>query len=165
MNTECTVPLHAGEENSRSSSRIGLHSSKSFEEMGRRLGDFFRGSNMYNLWTFAETGTFVPRVEVAEDEGSIRVDAELPGIDEKDIDITLTGDTLTIKGEKRVNLERSSEEFFCTERTYGTFSRKIQIPREVDLDRVEANYRNGVLHISLPKLEGHKIPRKVEVRY
>jgi HSP20 family protein len=131
--------------------------------MGRRFGDFFRGSNAYNLWPFADTETFVPRVEVVEDENSIRVDAELPGIDEKDIDITLTSDTLTIKGEKKEAQDRSSEAVFCTERAYGTFSRVISIPRMVDMDRVEARYRNGVLHISLPKLESHKISRRVEV--
>jgi len=165
MNTTCEVPLHAEHDNSRRDARVGLLSSTSFEEMGRRLGDFFRSSNVYNLWPFADIGTFVPKVEIAEDEGFIRVDAELPGIDEKDIDITLTGDTLTIKGEKRENLNRSREELFCSERSYGTFSRKIPIPRVVDLDRVEASYHNGVLHINLPKLEGQNISRKVEVHY
>jgi HSP20 family protein len=164
MNTTCTVPLQA-EQGNIHSNRTGLFRPRAFEELGRRLGDFFRGSNFYSLWTFADLETFVPKVEIAEDESSIRVDAELPGIDEKDIDITLTTDTLTIRGEKREHTEGKNEEIFCTERSYGTFSRMIPLSKVVDMERVEASYRNGVLHISLPKLGSERVYRKVEVQH
>ena len=168
MFTNCSVPLRHGQKDIGSTHARGSLYSRSFEDMGRVLSDFFRGANRFSLWPFSEVesyGSFSPRVEVAEDEKYIHVDAELPGIDEKDIDITLTGRTLTIKGEKKEELaHQEDEEIYCTERSYGSFSRVISIPKDVDMDKVDASYRNGVLHVSLLKLESGKSYRKVEVR-
>jgi HSP20 family protein len=168
MYTTCSVPLRGEHKNIGLSRGRSVFSGRSFEEMGRVLSDFFRGVNKYSLWQFSEGesyGSFSPRVEVAEDERYIHVDAEIPGIDEKDIDITLTSDTLTIRGEKKEDLShKEEEEIHCTERYFGSFSRVISIPKDVDMDKVDASYHNGVLHISLPKIEGGRSFRKVEVR-
>jgi HSP20 family protein len=163
MYTSCAVPSRR--ELQKNVSMGPLRSS--LDEMSRVLGDFFRGENRYSLWPFSNVssfGSFSPRVEIIEDDSHIRVDAEIPGIDEKDIDITLTSDAITIRGEKKTELEHSEESVYCSERSYGSFSRVIAIPKGVDPERVDASYHNGVLHISLAKLEGGKGMKKIQVR-
>jgi HSP20 family protein len=115
------------------------------------LDEFFRG---FDLAPFGEgaAGQFTPRVDVTESNQEIRVTAELPGLDEKDIDVSLTRDVLTIRGEKKSEKEDKGENYYRMERSYGSFQRAIPLPAEVvDSDNVDANYRNGVLTISLPK--------------
>ena len=141
--------------------------SGSFENMSRVLRDFFRGNSRYSLWPFSEVetyGSFTPQVEMTEDDKSILVTAELPGLDEKDIEISLTHDTLVLRGEKKEEIENNSGEIYCTERSYGSFTRILSIPRDVDPDRVEATFSKGVLHITLPKIEGGTAGRKIEIR-
>ena len=82
--------------------------------------------------------------------------AELPGIDPKDIDISLNEGVLTIKGEKRQEREEKEEGYHLVERSYGSFTRSIRLPREVQSDKINASYKNGVLRITLPKSEEAK---------
>jgi HSP20 family protein len=123
-------------------------------DMNRLFDDFFKGFGMLPLSEEEESyGVFAPQVNMMEDDKSIQVSAELPGLDENDIEISVTKDTLTIKGEKKEEREHREEETYYMERSFGRFSRVIPIPKNVDPDRAEASFKKGVLSITLPKLE------------
>ncbi|HON37997.1 MAG: Hsp20/alpha crystallin family protein [Desulfomonilia bacterium] len=135
-------------------------------EMNRLFDDFFKG---FGLRPFGEemeaAGAFYPQVDMTEDENSIYITAELPGIDEKDIDINLSRDSLTIKGEKREEREEKGKESYYMERSFGAFSRVIPIPVEVNPDKAEATFKKGVLNITLPKVEKEKKEqRKIKIK-
>ncbi|MCX5886891.1 MAG: Hsp20/alpha crystallin family protein [Proteobacteria bacterium] len=97
-----------------------------------------------------------PTMDITETKSDLIVKAELPGIDPKEIDISLTGDTLTIKGEKQQEKEEKEENYYRIERSYGIFSRTIKLPMSVQNDRIKASYQHGVLKITLPKSEEAK---------
>jgi HSP20 family protein len=108
---------------------------------------------------------WAPRLDVAENKDSVTVKAELPGVEAKDLDISVSGDVLTIKGEKRQEREEKDEHRHLVERSYGAFSRMVRLPAPVASDKVKATFKNGVLTIVLPKTEEAKrkaIPIKVE---
>jgi len=105
---------------------------------------------------------WAPSIEVFEKEDKLVVKAELPGMKEEDIDISVVGDTLTIKGERKAESEVKEEDYYCCERSYGSFSRSIAVPSSVDANKIEANYEDGVLEVSLPKAPEVK-PKKVTV--
>jgi HSP20 family protein len=100
-------------------------------------------------------GVLAPRVDVAEDDKAVTLTAELPGVTEKDIDVSLVGDQLTIKGEKRSEHEEKKEQeghvVHRTERSFGAFQRTITVPYKVDPNQVSADFKDGVLKITLPK--------------
>lgn len=115
------------------------------------LGDFFdRFFSDRPMEEFTE-GTWFPSVNVSETDGKIKVNAELPGLDSKDIDISVSDDILTIKGEKKEEKEESDEKYYHKERYVGSFQRSVRLPSDVQSDKVEANYKDGVLDITLPK--------------
>jgi HSP20 family protein len=101
-------------------------------------------------------------VDVAENENEIVLRAEVPGMKQEDIDIELTGDTLTLRGERKFENEDRKETFVRIERSYGRFQRSFTLGVPVQHDAVRASYRDGVLEIHLPKSEETK-PRKVQV--
>lgn len=109
---------------------------------------------------------FSPRVNVTEHEKAIEVTAELPGLDENDIDISLARDTLTIKGEKKREHEEQQANYYRSERVYGSFCRTIGLPAGVvEADKVEATFKNGVLTITLPKqAEAQAVSRRISVK-
>ncbi|RMH98913.1 MAG: Hsp20/alpha crystallin family protein [Calditrichaeota bacterium] len=120
-------------------------------EMDRLFDRFY---NEFGLTRWDEGwGEVFPRVDVKETDREVVVTAELPGIDEKDLDISVSDDVLTLRGEKREEREEREGNFYRMERSYGTFHRDIALPCEVDPDKVEAVYRKGVLTIHLPKKE------------
>ncbi len=91
------------------------------------------------------------------------VKAELPGVKKEDIDISIAGGVLTIKGEREVEEEVKDEDYYCCERFRGTFYRAIQLPTDVETEKIEANYADGILEITLPKVPEVK-PKKIEVK-
>lgn len=101
-------------------------------------------------------GEFMPRVDVRETDGEVRVSAELPGIDEKEVEISVDGDVLTIKGEKKEEKEEKGEEYYRLERTYGAFRRSVTLPCPVDVDKATASAAKGVLTVVLPKAAAAK---------
>jgi len=112
-------------------------------------------------------GSFMPKADVRENEKEIIVSVELPGMDEKDIDISLTKDALTIKGEKKETTEEKGENFYRLERSYGSFNRTIPFPVEVETRKTVAHFKKGVVTIVLPKsaktvAETKKIPVRSE---
>ncbi|MCL6582322.1 MAG: Hsp20/alpha crystallin family protein [bacterium] len=95
--------------------------------------------------------SFTPKLDIKETEKDIQVMAEIPGVDEKDIEVTLHNGRLTISGEKKSEIEDKKEGYHRIERTYGSFCRTIPLPDEIDEDKVEATYKKGVLKVVLPK--------------
>ncbi len=118
-------------------------------------------------WPAIDSGceTFVPRFEVAETDGQISVTAELPGIEEKDLDVSVSDGILCIKGEKRSDCEGDDKNRCFSERTYGVFQRAFSLPDGLDLDKIEAVFKNGILTITLPKDETKRQKtRKINVK-
>lgn len=121
------------------------------KEMDNLMENFFGGSK---AWPFeSRLGAFSPKVDVVENEKEIKVSAELPGMDEKDIELSLTKDSLTIRGEKKEEKEDKGKDYYRMERSYGSFVRTVPLPVEVDEDKVEASFKKGLLTVTLPKTE------------
>lgn len=114
------------------------------KEMNELLENFFgpRGAGPLS---------FSPKVDVSETDSEVKVTAELPGMEEKDIDIAVDGDVLTVKGEKKQEKEEKKEESYRLERSYGSFRRDIALPCKVAIDKVKATFAKGVLTVTLPK--------------
>ncbi len=119
-------------------------------EMDRLWDSFFEGKPRVRI------GEWFPSLDVAETKNDIVVKVELPGMDQKDIDISLSDGHLIIKGEKRQEKEEKEENYHFIERSYGTFTRSVQLPKEVKHDKISASYKNGVLKVVLPKSEEAK---------
>jgi len=116
------------------------------KEINRVFEDFSRGS----LSTFSGSEVS-PRIDIAETDGAVEVTAELPGIDEKDVEVVLRDDVLTIKGEKKSEKEEKKKDYHLVERSYGSFARSIRLPFEADSEAVKANFAKGVLKVSVAK--------------
>lgn len=99
------------------------------------------------------TLAWTPRLDVTETRDSVLIKAELPGLEAKDVDVALSGDTLTIKGEKKQEREEKDEYHHLVERAYGSFARMVRLPAPVAADKVKATFKNGVLTVTLPKTE------------
>ena len=112
---------------------------------------------------YRKDAPWLPKIDITENENGFEVRAEVPGIDKKDIDITLSEGLLTIRGEKKVENEEKNETYHRRESSYGSFSRSFQLSSEVENDGIEANYKAGVLRITLPKKEA-AAPKKIEVK-
>ncbi len=112
---------------------------------------------------FPIEGEWVPSVDVSETAKNIVVSAEIPGMDAKDIDVSLDGNVLTLRGERKQQKEEKEENFHRVERVYGSFFRSIQVPAEVDSSKVKASYKRGVLKITLPKVKKQE-SKKIEVK-
>ena len=114
---------------------------------------------------FAGRGALAPNIDIQETDTGIELTAELPGVDEKDVDVTLADKLLTIKGEKKSEREEKEEGRVMSERSYGAFQRSFSLPYEVDPDKIDARVEKGVLKVSLPKsaeLAGKT--RKIEIK-
>ncbi len=108
------------------------------------------------------TSSFVPPVDIYEDEHNITLKLEVPGIEQKDIDIRLENNTLTVRGERKFEKEEKEENFHRVERRYGSFFRAFTLPNTVDVDSVNADYEQGVLKIKLAKKAEAK-PKQIKV--
>lgn len=138
-----------------------------YDEFNQLFNEFFE-DNWVTPWTgrFGERlNEFTPRVNMTEREKEFEITAELPGMTEEDIDITLSRDVLTIKGEKKQETEDKGDNYYRMERSYGKFSRTIPLPDGVvDKENVDATFKNGVLTITLPKLEeAQQVSRRITV--
>jgi HSP20 family protein len=129
-------------------------------EMDRLWDDYF-GSGRRGLQPLQPE--FAPAVDVKETAEAVVVKAEVPGMDAKEINISVTGDVLTIKGEKKSEREEKEENYHLVERSYGSFSRSLTLPAAVDLDNIEAKYDQGVLTVTCPKKEEIK-PKAIEIK-
>jgi HSP20 family protein len=124
------------------------------EEMDKMFERFDQGN-----------GIVVPEVDVRENSASITVEAELPGVDEKDVSVTLANGVLTIKGEKKQGKEEKGEDFYRSERSYGAFQRSLRLPDTIDEAKVDAKFDKGVLTITAAKKpEAVKAERRIEIK-
>ena len=134
-----------------------------FDEMWNR---FSLAPFWFDDWfRFGESWSAIsPRVDVVQDDKEVRVSVELPGMDEKDFDISLSNDVLTIRGEKKAEKEEKGKNYYRMERAYGAFERRIPLPAEVDADKAEATYQRGVLTVVLPKIASTEKGTKITVK-
>ena len=150
-----------------------------FENLRReidRLFDDFDGGvwraplarSMFDIqpfWQRQASFAALPAVDVAETDKAYEITAELPGLDEKNVEVKVAGGVLTIKGEKQEEKEEKKKDYYLSERSYGSFQRSFQVPDGVDADKIEANFKNGVLTVTLPKsAEAQKAEKKIEVK-
>lgn len=128
-----------------------------FDSFFRDVEQTFRG---WPAWRGAPA--FVsPSVEVSETDDEVRVTAELPGLTEKDVEVSVDNDVLILRGEKKQEREEKKRSYHLVERAYGRFEREIPLPAGLDLDKVEAKFKNGVLTVVLPKTPEAKSQRRV----
>lgn len=122
-------------------------------EMNRLFDDVFRGfdARLPALGRLSSSGAGWPSVEIADSDNAIHITAEMPGLDDKDIELSLEDGVLTLKGEKRSETEDKDKRF--SERFYGRFERRIPLGAEIEEDSVRADFKNGVLTVTLPKTE------------
>lgn len=142
--------------------QVAVRKDDQFGEMHRQMqtmfDDFFQGFGAISPWgrngdSGLSGSLFYPRVDVSETSKEVKITADLPGMDEKDLDISLTREALTIKGERKTEREAKDKDFHRVERSYGSFQRVIPLPCAIDEKKVEASVKNGVLSITLPKSE------------
>lgn len=130
-------------------------------EVNRLFEDFFA----MNPHERAEWMTEYPQVDVRESDREVKLSAELPGMTDNDIEVLVSGDSLTIKGEKKEEKEDKKENYYRMERHYGSFRRVVQLPAEVKTEDAQATFKNGVLDIIIPKSEAaKKEKKKVEIK-
>jgi HSP20 family protein len=121
-------------------------------DMDRLFADFWRDEGrMFNMPEMFASRHLMPRVDEHEDEKGFHVEIELPGMDQKDVDITLADGMLTIRGEKKQEEEVKDKDFYRKERSFGSFRRVLPLPGDVDESKIKASFEKGVLMIDLPK--------------
>lgn len=132
-------------------------------EVNRLFDDLLRRHS--SLPASAEQrGPLMPSIDVSETDGEVRICAELPGVSEGDIDVSLDGDVLVIRGEKKFEREDDKENYHVVERSYGTFQRALRLPWAIDSEKVGADFSNGVLTVTLPKGVEPEKTRKIPIQ-
>lgn len=119
-----------------------------------------RGTGSDEDWALG--GSWAPAVDIYEQDGNIVLKAELPGVDAKDVDIRLENNVLTLRGERKLDNEVKRENYHRVERSYGSFTRSFTLPTVVDQEKIKADYRDGVLRVTLPKREEAK-PKQISI--
>jgi len=135
---------------------------REFSTLQDRMNRLFRDSFGEGREDALATSSFAPAVDVYEDEHNVTLKIEVPGIDEKDIDVRIENNTLTVHGERKFEKEEKEENFRRVERQYGSFTRSFTLPSAVDPEQVTANYDKGVLKIKLAKRAEAK-PKQIKV--
>ncbi len=130
------------------------------DRMSRLVDDSYRRQNDGDDWALG--GSWAPAVDIYEHEGTIVLKAELPGVDPKDVDVRVENNLLTLRGERKFDHEVKRESYHRVERSYGAFSRSFTLPNVVDTQNIKAEYRDGVLRMSLPKREEAK-PKQIQI--
>lgn len=139
-----------------------------FEEIERGFEDFFRrpfSMMMPSWWPVPKIPEVsAPAVDIFEDDGNVMVKAEMPGMTREELDVKIAGNVLTISGEKKKEEKVEKQNYYRMERSYGSFSRSFSLPSDVKTDRIKAQFRDGVLQITLPKTaEAMKKQKKVKI--
>lgn len=131
-----------------------------FRDLGRLEREM---RDMMGEWPWGEERVWGPAVDMIDRKDEILLRADLPGLDEKDIEVTVQDGALTIRGERKEEKEEKKEDYYYCERSYGTFARTLTLPTGVEADKVRATFRQGVLEVHLPKAREAK-GRKIEVK-
>ena len=141
--------------------RRGLNIFRPFAELGRLTGhreldpfaSMFRQLERGRFPNWQVDESFSPAVDIKETDKELIVSAEMPGMKKEDIKVEIDGDLLTLKGERSAETKKETDRYHITERSYGSFERSFQLPETVDSDKVQASYKDGVLHLNIPKQE------------
>lgn len=172
-NSEKKMPIQHEEKTSQHPATSDLW--RPFEKLRQQVDhlfeDFNRGSfptpfsrglfDAEPLWRRELIGRNVPAADISDKEKSYEITVELPGMDEKNIEVKLSNGSLIIKGEKKEDKEEKRKGYYLSERHYGSFERVFNIPKEVDADKIEASFSKGILTVSLPKKPEAMKPEKV----
>ena len=148
---------------------------QSFRNEMDRLFDRFSGSfgfpslrRMFDMdrpFSSTSLSFAAPAIDISEDEKSYKICAELPGLDARDVDLSVAGDTLVLKGEKRQEAERKETNYHFSERSYGAFQRAFELPASVDRDKISADFSKGILTINMPKTAAaQQQSKKIDVK-
>ncbi|MCS7205880.1 MAG: Hsp20/alpha crystallin family protein [Leptospiraceae bacterium] len=133
-----------------------------FDTLQKRMDELFEEFGFSSLPSFERT--FYPKVDITENENEIVIKADVPGIDEKDLDVSITKDAVIIQGEKKYEHEEKGSNFYRKERSFGSFRRVLPLPVEVDEAKIDATYKNGVLTIKLPKVKTSSNVKKIQIK-
>ncbi len=139
-------------------------------EMNRLFEDFFGMTDMPNLFDRSEMAArgafdFAPAIDVQETDKSYKIVADVPGIDAKDVSVTVADGYVTIKGEKKTDSKDEAQGYFRQERSYGSFQRVVPMPDTANLDKADAKVKDGVLTIEVPKkAEAQTTQRKIDIK-
>ena len=170
------MPVKVSRPHSRAGVHGGLQPAEQLRaEVDRLLSDFLRG---YWHIPFRRSAVDVepilrgaislgatPAVDIVDKDDAYELTAELPGVDEKQVELKFSDGTLTIEGKKDENPEDAKQDHFVSERHYGDFHRTFRVPDGVDAEKIEAHFRNGVLAVTLPKtVESRRMQKKIEVK-
>lgn len=143
--------------NGDSFSSLQREMNRMFERFNSDFGIAPFEASAFNGWS--------PQVNVSETDKELAVTAELPGVEEKDVEVTIDKGALTIKGEKKCEKEEKDKNYYRSERCFGSFMRSIELPKDVLSDKAEANFKNGVLTVKLPKSpEAQKQSKRIPVK-
>jgi len=156
----------------RSRSRLPVRREEEhpFVSLQRNINDvfdsFFSDFGRFPFYDMEEwQGSFAPSIDVRENDSEIEITAELPGMDENDIDVSLTKDALVLKGEKKDEKEEKDKGYWHMERRYGSFQRMIPMPEGIDDEKAEASFKKGVLKIRVPKTaEAASAGKKIDIK-
>ena len=132
------------------------------DRMNRLFDEVFPGMQRHGEEQEFQAGNWTPPVDIYEDENAIHVKADLPGIDPNTLDVRVEGNRLLLRGERNFEKETKKENFYRIERSYGSFIRAFTLPHNIQPERIDAQYRNGELNITLPKREDAK-PKQIRV--
>lgn len=158
MNVRSMLPTLWGENRNESQPFRLLQS-----EIDRLFNEFTSDFSMVGRWN--GNGRLAVQLDVAETDKTLEVTADLPGVNEKDIDISLAGDVLTIKAEKKSDKEEKTKDYHLVERSYGTFERSMMLPFQADAAKIDAKFEKGVLKLTVQKpAEAQKKLQKIEVK-
>lgn len=135
------------------------------DEIDRMFNDFFKGFGFpeKSFWSdlpATQTGWLKPTCDIAANDKEYTITAELPGVDEKNIELELVNDTLKIKGEKKQETEEKEKNYYRVERSYGSFQRTLTLPEDSDRDKINATFKNGIMTITIPRKTTGKPPAK-----
>ncbi len=154
------------------SRNLGYGEWRPLEDIRRQIGqmfeDFWRFPHMQSPAlspSISGMALRAPAVDIVETPDAFEITAELPGMDEKSIDVKCSGDLLTIRGEKKDEREENKEGYYLSERRFGSFQRSFRIPENVDTQKIAATFKNGVLALSLPKTkESQQNEKKISIK-
>ena len=132
------------------------------DRLNRVFDEAFRGVPRSGEDEWALGGQWAPSVDIFEHDGNLVLKAELPGIEPKDVDVRVENNVLTLRGERKFESEVKREKYHRVERAYGTFSRSFTLPNVVDTEKIKAEFKDGVLQVTLPQREEAK-PKQIQV--
>ncbi|MCF6268356.1 MAG: Hsp20/alpha crystallin family protein [Melioribacteraceae bacterium] len=132
---------------------------REFDNIHNTIQQYF--DDFSSMESSFNTESFSPKIDISEKGNQLIIDAEIPGVTKEDLKITLQDNILTIEGEKKNILEESNRKYFRTERSYGSFKKSFTLPEDVDSEKVDAKFKNGVLEILLTKVEEEAPVEKV----